>query len=107
MLIFGLVLLVIGVLGLLAGIFGTDTESRTSGGTTDVHATFIGIEMSATTLFLVGVASATLVLLGLWLMKVGAKQGWTRRKEQKRLTELSAKLEAAEAERRREDPPGE
>ena len=46
------------------------------------------------------------IVLGLWLMKAGAKQGWKRRKEQKRLTELSDKLDEVELERRRNDLSG-
>lgn len=99
MVVFGLVVLLIGALLILTGIFGADTESRTSGGVTDVHTTFLGMEMSASTLFLVGVVSAVLVLGGLWLLKIGTQQSWKRRKEQKRLTELSEKLDRVEAER--------
>lgn len=95
MLVFGLVLLVVGVIAILAGIFGSDTESLTSGGNTDVHATFLGFDMSASTLFIVALVSAALVVSGLWFMKVGARQGWKRRKEQRRMSEL----ERAEAER--------
>lgn len=106
MVIFGLLLLVLGVLGLLAGVFGSEAEATSSKGQTDVHTTFIGIEMSATTLFILGALSALLILAGLWTMKVGAKQGWKRRKEQKRLSELSSKLDEVELERRRDDLSG-
>lgn len=99
MVVFGLVLLVVGALLILSGIFGAGTESRTSGGVTDVHTTFLGFEMTATALFLIGVAATALVLAGLWFAKIGLKQGWARRKEQKRLSELSDKLDRVEAER--------
>jgi len=101
MVILGLLLLVLGVLAILAGLFGTDTEATSSNGRTDVHATFLGVEVSATTVFVIGAVAAVLVLAGLWFMKAGAKQGWKRRKEQKRLTELSEKLDQVEMERRR------
>ncbi|GAA4815671.1 hypothetical protein ACFQ0K_07340 [Nocardioides caeni] len=103
MVILGLVLLVIGALGILAGIFGTEAESTSSQGTTDVHTTFIGLEMGASTLFVVAVVSTLLVVAGLWFMKAGAKQGWKRRKEQKKYSELNEKLERAEAERLRDE----
>lgn len=106
MVILGLVLLIVGVLGILAGVFGAEAESTSSKGQTDVHTTFLGIEMSANSLFILGIVSTLLVVGGLWLMKAGAKQGWKRRKEQKRLTELSDKLDEVELERRRNDLSG-
>lgn len=107
MVVFGVVLLVLGVLLLLSGIFGSGTESRTTGDVTEVHATLLGMEMSATTLFIVGVVAAVLVLGGLWFTKLGAQQGWKRRKEQRRLSELSEKLDRVEAQRLAEEDPGE
>ncbi|WP_183092876.1 hypothetical protein [Nocardioides stalactiti] len=101
MVIFGLILLAIGALGILLGIFKAGEEATTSDGKTDVHTTFLGIEMSASTLFIVAVVATSLVFVGLWFLKYGAKQGWKARKEQKRLEELSEKLDKAE--RRRGD----
>lgn len=106
MVVFGVILLLLGVLLILGGLFGADTESLTSGGTTDVHTTLLGIEMSATALFLVGVVAAVLVLSGLWFTKLGARQGWRRRKEQRRLTELSEKLDRVESQRLADEDPG-
>ncbi|KRA29805.1 MULTISPECIES: hypothetical protein [unclassified Nocardioides] len=106
MVIFGLLLLILGVLGLLSGIFGSEAESTSSKGQTDVHTTLIGIELSATALFIVGAVSALLVLAGLWAMKFGAKQGWKRRKDQKRLSDLSDKLDEVELDRRKDDLSG-
>lgn len=103
MVIFGLVLLAVGVLAILAGIFNAGTEATSSDGNTDVHATFLGMEVSANTLFIIAVVATSLVFLGLWFAKFGAKQSWKQRKEQKRLNELSEKLERAEADRRRDD----
>ncbi|MCX6400636.1 MAG: hypothetical protein NTX33_12000 [Propionibacteriales bacterium] len=104
MVIFGLLLLILGVLGILAGIFGTDYD--TVEGKNQLTSEFLGINCGPEVIFLLGVASALLVVLGLWLMKAGAKQGWKRRKEQKRLTELSSKLDEVELERRRDDLSG-
>ncbi|WP_435771286.1 hypothetical protein [Nocardioides sp. SYSU DS0651] len=104
MVIFGLLLLVIGVAGIISGIFGTDYD--TVEGEDRLTTEFLGINCGPEVIFLLGVASGALVLLGMWLMKIGAKQGWRRRKEQKRLTELSEKLDRAEADRRRDDLSG-
>lgn len=103
MVIFGLVLLVVGALGILAGVFGAEAESTSAQGKTDVHTTFLGLEMSASTLFVVASVATLCVVAGLWFMKVGAKQGWKRRKEQKKYGELNERLERAEAERRRDE----
>ena len=51
-------------------------------------------------LFLIGVGSAVAIWWGLWIFKSGSKRSWARRKEQKRLEELSEKLDTVEAERR-------
>lgn len=100
MVIFGLLLLVVGVLGILAGIFGSDYDvDGKDRRTTEI----IGINVDPEVLFLIGVVSGLLVLAGLWFMKTGAKQGWKRRKEQKRLTELSEKLDEVELDRRRDE----
>ena len=104
MVIFGLVLLVLGVLGILAGVFGTDYD--TVEGKNQLTTEFLGINCGPEVIFLIGVASGLLVLAGLWFMKTGARQGWKRRKEQKRLNELSEKLDEVEAERRREESDG-
>lgn len=104
MVILGLLLLVVGVLGILSGVFGTDYD--TVEGKNQLTTEFLGINCGPEVIFLLGVISAVLVLAGLWFMKAGAKQGWRRRKEQKRLTELSDKLDEVELERRRDDLSG-
>jgi hypothetical protein len=100
MVIIGLLLLIIGVLGILSGVFGSDYDvDGKDRRTTEI----IGINVDPEVLFLLGVASGLLILAGMWLMKAGAKQGWKRRKEQKRLTELSEKLDQVELDRRRSE----
>ncbi|WP_408897716.1 hypothetical protein ACJ5H2_01085 [Nocardioides sp. R1-1] len=100
MVILGLLLLIIGVLGILSGVFGSDYDvDGKDRRTTEI----IGINVQPEVLFLLGVASGLLILAGLWFMKAGAKQGWRRRKEQKRLTELSEKLDRVEHDRRRNE----
>jgi len=100
MVILGLLLLIIGVLGILSGVFGSDYDvDGKDRRTTEI----IGINLQPEVLFLLGVASGLLIVAGLWFMKAGAKQGWRRRKEQKRLSELSEKLDQVELERRRDE----
>lgn len=103
MVIFGLLLLIAGVLGILSGVFGSDYDvDGKDRRTTEI----IGINVDPEVLFLIGAASGLLIIAGLWCMKVGARKGWQRRKEQKRLTELSEKLDEVELERRREELSG-
>jgi hypothetical protein len=102
MVIFGLLLLGLGILLGLAGAFTINydrDENNPARDTTEI----LGINCSPEVIFLLGAICAALVLFGLWFMKTGAKQGWKHRKEQKKLTELSEKLERAEADRRRDD----
>ncbi len=103
MVLFGLVVLVLGVLLLLAGIFSTDYQTEGSGGSASTTAEILGIDVTLEVLFLLGAVAAVLILTGLWVMKTGAKMGWKHRKEQKRLEELSEKLDRAEADRRRDE----
>ncbi|MFA6298806.1 MAG: hypothetical protein WCS84_01085 [Nocardioides sp.] len=62
----------------------------------------LGTEVGALTLFLLGVGSGIAVLWGLSITKFGAKRQLAQRRENNKLTELSAKLDRAEAERRRD-----
>lgn len=90
MLALGLVLLVVGVLVLLAGIF-TAGDSGT--------ASLVGLHLGATTVFLLGVFSATAILLGLWCTKFGTKRSIKHARDQRRLQHLSRKLDQIESER--------
>jgi hypothetical protein len=95
MVILGLVLIALGALGILAGIFLTDVE----GG----HVEFLGVNMGAEALFLIGVAAGLAVLWGFGILKFGTKRELKARREHKRLGELSEKLNKVESERRDED----
>ena len=97
MVLLGLVVLVIGVIGLVLSFFGASIDY------THRSAEIMNWDVAPGTLVLWGAVSTLLSVLGLWMMKAGAKQGWKRRKEQKRLTELSEKLDEVELERRRND----
>jgi hypothetical protein len=95
MLVLGLVLLVIGVLVLLAGIFTAGDAG---------NASLIGIHLGATAVFLLGVFAGVAILWGLSLSKFGGKRQLRQRKEQRRLQGLAAKLERIEDGRREDGP---
>ncbi|TQK68293.1 MULTISPECIES: hypothetical protein [unclassified Nocardioides] len=97
MLLLGLVILVVGVIGLVLSFFGASIDYKHR------SAEIMNWDVAPGTLVLWGAVSTLLVVAGLWMMKAGAKQGWRRRKEQKRLTELSDKLDQVELERRRNE----
>lgn len=90
MLALGLVLLVIGVLVLLGGIFTAGDAGR---------ASLVGVHLGATSVFLLGVFSAAAILLGLWCVKLGTKRSIRHARDQRRLHDLSRKLDKIEADR--------
>ena len=105
MVIFGLLLVLLGVLAVLSGLFGIGYDRDEKNPARDTTE-FLGINMQPEVIFFIGLVAGLLIIGGLWFMKTGAKQGWKRRKEQKRLNELSEKLDEAELERRRDDLSG-
>jgi type VI protein secretion system component VasK len=94
MVILGLLLIALGALAIVCGLFATELDNGT--------LQFLGQDIRPAGLFLIGVGAAVAIWWGLWLIKAGGKRSWARRKEQKRLADLSAKLDDAE-ERRRMD----
>ncbi|MEI2810234.1 MAG: hypothetical protein V9F00_08525 [Nocardioides sp.] len=92
MVLFGIFLMVIGALGIAAGVL-------LNSGTVD----FLGGEISAPAIFLVGVGSGAAVLWGFSILKYGTKRGLQHRRERKDLDELSRKLDKVEADRRQDD----
>lgn len=101
MVLFGLVIVLLGVCILLAGLFASGYDTEGGSMTNEL----LQINMPAEILFLFGVVSGALILLGIWMMKFGAQLGWKHRKERKRLNELSEKLDEVEAERRADGDP--
>src|SRR3954454_236839 len=61
---------------------------------------FLGQDIGPAALFLIGVGSAVAIWWGLWIFKSGTKRSWARRKEQKRLQDLSQKLDSVDEQRR-------
>ena len=97
MVILGLVLLGAGAVLVLLGLFTSDISFEDGKGTVEIA----NVDLSPAGVFLAGVIAAALIFVGLWAIKLGAKHGWKRRKEQKKMEELSEKLDRAE--RRHDD----
>ena len=92
MLLLGLILIALGVLAIVATVFTVEIV----GGDIEL----LGVEVTPLGLFIVGVAAGVAVLWGFALFKWGTKRGLARRREQKKLNELSEKLDRVDAERR-------
>lgn len=98
MVILGLILVGVGALLVVLGLFTSEVTFEDNATTVKIA----NVDLSIEAVFIAGMIAAVLILVGLWAMKLGAKQGWRHRKEQKRLNELSEKLDKVEAERRAE-----
>lgn len=94
MVVLGIVLLGIGVLLLLGGLFLT--------GVNDTSAEFLGIGIDPSVLFLLGLVAGVAILIGLWTLKFGTKRANVQRKERKRLARLSKRLDEVEQEKAEE-----
>lgn len=88
MVVLGLVLILLGALVVLAALFSSD-------GTAEM----LGNELTAPTIFLVGLAAGAAVLMGVGILRFGAKRSLGRRREHRRLTERSQKLDQVESAR--------
>lgn len=94
MVILGLLLLLAGAAAILAGVF------LSSG-----SAEFLGADLSALTIFLIGVAAGAAVLWGFGILKWGTKRSMAARKDRKELNRLQDRLDRAEAQRHEDDKP--
>lgn len=94
MIVLGLVLALIALAMLLAVIFGgaNDRADYVVGG--------LELEMSTMAVFLLGAVTLLLFVVGLSLIRSGTRRAAQRRKDQKELDRLTAKLDKQE---RRED----
>lgn len=95
MVVLGLLVLAIGVVLLLAGLF--TAESTATG------LEVLRIDVSPVTLFLLGVAAAAALLWGVTITRFGARRALKARREHKQLSELSEKLDRVEARERHEN----
>ncbi len=89
MVILGLLLIALGAVVIVAAVF--DLEGS---------AMLLSTDLSALTVFLLGVGAGLALLWGFGILKFGTKRTFQRRKESKKLTELHEKLEGVEADRR-------
>ena len=94
MILLGLVLIALGALAIVAALFTAELSGS------DVE--LLGIEMSPVELFLVGLGAGLAIWWGFWLFKAGSARSLARRRERKRLAELSDQLNQVEAERHRD-----
>lgn len=94
MLLLGLLIIAVGAVLLIGGIFAAEVSGQ--------QVELLGIDLSPMAFFLAGTAAGVLVLLGLWVSKAGARRELRQRKERKEMADLSEKLDRAEAGRRRE-----
>ena len=91
MVVIALVLIALGALAIVVAFAFTDPGT---GGM------YLGVEVNTLSSFLIGVAAGAAILWGLWILKWGTKRTLAHRRERKELSELNAKLERVEAERR-------
>ena len=92
-------MLILGLLLLLAGIGAILAALTTASGSAEL----LGADINAVALFLIGVASGLAILWGFSMMKFGTRRSLRHRRESRRLSKLSQKLERVEAERRQDD----
>ena len=92
MVILGLLLILLSVITILSAVFVSE-------GT----ASLLGFDLTALTIFLLGVGAGAALLWGYSLLKYGARREMKARRERKELSQLSAKLEQVESERKRDD----
>ena len=94
MILLGLVLILLAALAIVAALFTAEVSGS------DVE--LLGLDLSPVGLFLVGLGAGLAIWWGFWLFKAGSARSLARRREQKRLSELSDQLHRAESERQRD-----
>jgi hypothetical protein len=85
MVVFGLALIGLGVILVLTALLSGD-------GTAEM----LGNDLTALTIFLLGLAAGAAILWGVGVLRYGAKRSLERRREHRQLTELSEKLDRVE-----------
>lgn len=93
MLLLGLLLLLAAAALTVVALFLTEAVGLEMG----------GVDVEPVVVFLAGAVAMLLVALGLMLLRGGTRRGLKNRRERKRLTQLSEKLDRVESERRGED----
>lgn len=88
MLVAGLVVLVIAVLLLLAGLVGGSGPI-----TLDLGA--VSLDTNAKTVFVLGMVTLALAVLALWMMRLGLRHARSHRRDRRKVSELSQRLDEA------------
>lgn len=91
--VFGLLLLIVGALAVVAAVFTAD----------GTNVEFLGLDLTALGIYLIGLGSGLAILWGFGLTKWATRRSLRQRREHKRLDELSDQLDRRESERREDD----
>lgn len=97
MVVLGLLLIALGALVVVAALFTAELDGS--------ELEVIGLGASPVALFLLGVGAGAAILWGFGLLKYGTKRSLQHRREQKRLGELSDKLDRVDRERAEDRDP--
>jgi len=92
MVILGLLLIGVGVVAILSAVFVSEGSAE-----------LLGLDLTALGIFLVGVGAGAALLWGYSILKYGTRRELKARRERKELSQLSAKLDRAESERKKDD----
>jgi hypothetical protein len=92
MVLLGLVLILLAALAIVAALFTAEVSGS--------NVELLGVELGPVALFLVGLGAGLAIWWGFWILTAGSKRSMARRREQKRLNELSEQLDRVEADRR-------
>jgi len=93
------VMVALGILLIVAGAIAIIAAATLSEGT----ANLLGADLSAFTIFLIGVAAGAAILWGWALLKFSTKRGLKRRRDRKEINRLQERLDEARADEHRED----
>jgi hypothetical protein len=93
MVILGILLMVLGVIAILCGLFLNE-------GTAEL----LGVDVSSVTIFLIGVATGAAILWGFGLTKWGTRRGLAHRQERKELLKQQ-RLQEKNAPQQQSPPP--
>jgi uncharacterized membrane protein len=93
MLILGLLLIVVAAVAAVGAVFLSSGD-----------VSYFGVDVDPLTYFLIGAGTVALLVLGLKLVRMGARRQLRQRREHKRLAQLNEKLDKVDQERDRDEP---
>ena len=82
MIVFGVLLIAAGLLAVAAAVLSTSGS-----------ASFLGADLGATTIFLLGLGAGLAILWGYSITKLGARRSWRLRRENRHLREVNERNE--------------